>query len=306
MPHPVMSPRQVTIGGAAAFAGTTPRAVRHYHQIGLLPEPERGADGRRRYGYEDMIRLLWIRKMAEAGIGLHAMRSAFDGSQDIDETLERLADTLAAEEADITRQRAAVQRLKAVGSPLGLLSPLVTDRLGHLPAGALRPSDLDALLVTERMFGPLGAAVQASTFIALATHPELRAEADRLDAADAGLDDGVDPHDPRVDELAAEHHAHHTALMEAIEADGLAATEERLFDSHDDGPTDAGEARMSVVDAGSRMPYDLSPARTRCIELTARLLAHHQTGHPPRGASDVAMPTTPTSPGPESRSGQPE
>lgn len=306
MPHPVMSPRQVTIGGAAAFAGTTPRAVRHYHQIGLLPEPERGADGRRRYGYEDMIRLLWIRKMAEAGIGLHAMRSAFDGSQDIDETLERLADTLAAEEADITRQRAAVQRLKAVGSPLGLLSPLVTDRLSHLPAGALRPSDLDALLVTERMFGPLGAAVQASTFIALATHPELRAEADRLDAADAGLDDGVDPHDPRVDELAAEHHAHHTALMEAIEADGLAATEERLFDSHADGPTDAGEARMSVVDAGTRMPYDLSPARTRCIELTARLLAHHQTGHPPRGASDVAMPTTPTNPGPESRSGQPE
>lgn len=58
MPHLVMSPRQVTIGGAATFAGTTPRAVRHYHQIGLLPEPERGADGRRRYGYDDMIRLL--------------------------------------------------------------------------------------------------------------------------------------------------------------------------------------------------------------------------------------------------------
>lgn len=42
-------PRQVKIGDAAAFAGTTPRAVRHYHQIGLLPEPERGGDGRRRY-----------------------------------------------------------------------------------------------------------------------------------------------------------------------------------------------------------------------------------------------------------------
>lgn len=84
--------------------------------------PERGADGRRRYGYDDMIRLMWIRKMADAGFSLHAMRSAFDGSQDIEETLGRLADTLAAEEADIKRQRAAVQRLKAVGSPLGLLS----------------------------------------------------------------------------------------------------------------------------------------------------------------------------------------
>lgn len=276
MPHPVMSPRRVTIGGAAAFAGTTPRAVRHYHQIGLLPEPERGADGRRRYGHDDMIRLLWIRKMAEAGVSLHAMRSAFDGSQDIEETLGRLADTLAEEEADIKRQRAAVQRLKAVGSPLGLLSPLVTDRLSHLPTGALRSSDLDALLVSERMFGPLGAAVQASRFIALATHPELRAEEDRLEAADAGLDDSVDPHDPRVDELAAQHCAHHRALMEAIEADGLDAAEERLFEGRDDGPTDDGAPRMSAVDAASRMPYDLSPARKRCVELTARLLARQQ------------------------------
>ncbi|MGV9897245.1 MerR family transcriptional regulator, partial [Streptomyces tendae] len=27
------------MGDAAAFAGTTPRAIRHYHAIGLLPEP---------------------------------------------------------------------------------------------------------------------------------------------------------------------------------------------------------------------------------------------------------------------------
>ncbi|WP_327278503.1 MerR family transcriptional regulator (plasmid) [Streptomyces sp. NBC_01224] len=189
-------PREVKIGDAAAFAGTTPRAIRHYHQIGLLPEPERGGDGRRRYGYDDMIRLLWIRKMSEAGISLDDMRAAFDEARDVEDVLGRLEETLAAQEADIKRQRAAVQRLRVVGSPLGLLSPLVTDRLSHLPSGALRPSDLDALLVTERIFGPLGAAIQASVFITLATHPGLRAEADRLDAADAALDDTVDPHDP--------------------------------------------------------------------------------------------------------------
>lgn len=70
-------PRQVTIGGAAAFVGITPRAIRHYHQIGLLPEPERGSDGRRRYGYDEMIRLLWIRRMADAGIALDDIRDAF-------------------------------------------------------------------------------------------------------------------------------------------------------------------------------------------------------------------------------------
>ncbi|MCO8271065.1 MerR family DNA-binding transcriptional regulator [Actinoplanes sp. TRM 88003] len=41
----VMPPRLVKIGDAAVFAGTTPRAIRHYHQIGLLPEPERGGAG---------------------------------------------------------------------------------------------------------------------------------------------------------------------------------------------------------------------------------------------------------------------
>lgn len=223
-------PRQVKIGDAAAFAGVTPRAIRHYHGIGLLPEPERGGDGRRRYGYADMIRLLWIRKMADVGISLDDMRAAFgeardeaggeardeagdealnqaggetlDQAPDIESVLSRLEETLAAQEAAVKRRRAAVQRLQAVGSPLGLLSELVTDRLSHLPPGALRPSDLDALLVTERIFGPLGAAIQAGTFIVLATHPDLRAEEDRLEAAEAALDDGVEPYDPRVEELA--------------------------------------------------------------------------------------------------------
>ncbi|MFE5556545.1 MerR family transcriptional regulator [Streptomyces sp. NPDC056544] len=264
-------PREVKIGDAAAFAGTTPRAIRHYHQIGLLPEPERGGDGRRRYGYDDMIRLLWIRKMSEAGISLDDMRAAFDEARDVEDVLGRLEETLAAQEADIKRQRAAVQRLRIVGSPLGLLSPLVTDRLSHLPSGALRPSDLDTLLVTERIFGPLGAAIQASVFITLATHPDLRAEADRLDAADAALDDTVDPHDPQVEELAAQHCAHHNALLQAIEAAGLEVAEEKLFEIYDDASGEE-DARMSAFEAVTKMPYGFSAARTRCMELTARLL----------------------------------
>ncbi|MET0990624.1 MAG: MerR family transcriptional regulator [Glaciihabitans sp.] len=80
--HPsLIPPRRVKIGDAASFVGTTPRAIRHYHEIGLLPEPERGSDDRRRYGYEEMIRLLWIRKMADAGVEL-AEEVASQGSPD--------------------------------------------------------------------------------------------------------------------------------------------------------------------------------------------------------------------------------
>ncbi|MEV4966551.1 MerR family transcriptional regulator [[Kitasatospora] papulosa] len=272
-------PRQVKIGDAAAFAGITPRAIRHYHQIGLLPEPERGGDGRRRYGYDDMIRLLWIRKMAHAGVSLDDMRTAFseagdealDHAPDIESVLSRLEETLAAQEAAIKRRRVAVQRLQALGSPLGLLSELVTDRLSHLPPGALRPSDLDALLITERIFGPLGAAIQASTFIALATHPDLRAEEDRLDAAEAALDDGVEPDDPRVEELAVQRCAHQMALNQAIEAAGLDAAEEKIFEIYDADLKGEEGTTMSAAAAITKMPYDFSPARMRCVEIAGRL-----------------------------------
>ncbi|TBL41940.1 MerR family transcriptional regulator [Verrucosispora sp. SN26_14.1] len=281
--YPTLTPpRQVKIGDAAAFAGTTPRAIRHYHEIGLLPEPERGGDGRRRYGYDDMTRLLWIRKMADAGISLDDIRAAFGGARDdagdaaqdhapIESVLSRLEETLAAQEAAIKRRRAAVQRLQAVGSPLGLLSELVTDRLSHLPPGALRPSDLDALLITERIFGPLGAAIQAGTFIVLATHPELRAEEDRLEAAEAALDDGVDPDDPRVEELAAQRCAHLMALNQAIEAAGLDAAEEKIFETYEADLNGDEGAEMGAATAITKMPYDFSPARMRCVELAGRL-----------------------------------
>lgn len=58
------------IGQLAAYAGVTTRAVRHYHQIGLLPEPERDASGYRTYAAPDVVRLIRIRTLAEAGVPL--------------------------------------------------------------------------------------------------------------------------------------------------------------------------------------------------------------------------------------------
>lgn len=283
-------PRQVKIGDAAAFAGTTPRAIRHYHEIGLLPEPERGGDDRRRYGYEDMIRLLWIRKMADAGIALDDIRDAFttgtDSEDGIAGTLERLEETLAEQEAELRRQRTAVRRMRTEGSRMGLLSDFVTDRLKNLPEGSLRQADLDTLLVTERIFGPLGAAVQATRFIALATHPALREDSDRIDDAEEALDDSVPVDDPRVAQLAVERHIFESALQAVIEESGLDEDNDALFDAWDalhPEPTDNDEAdissgrretgSMSAFEAIGKMPYDTSPAQWRCMELAIELSA---------------------------------
>ncbi|MEU4690582.1 MerR family transcriptional regulator [Actinoplanes sp. NPDC023714] len=298
MPPSFMPPRNVKIGDAAAFAGSTPRAIRHYHGIGLLPEPERGGDGRRRYGYEDMIRLLWIRRMAGAGIALDDIRDAFTTGtaatgtaatgtaatpgRGIAGILERLEESLAEREAALRRQRAAVRRMRTEGSRMGLLSDLVTGRLEGLPEGSLREADLDTLLVTERIFGPLGAAVQATRFVALATHPALRAESDRVDAAEEALDDSVAVDDPRVARVAAERHAFESALQAVIEESGLDEADDALFDAAD---TDRPEARaMSAAEAAGLMPYDFSPARLRCMELAGELAARE--GRPAASAAD--------------------
>ncbi|MFB2586791.1 MerR family transcriptional regulator [Herbiconiux liukaitaii] len=304
--HPFPTPpRHVPIGDAAAFVGITPRAIRHYHQVGLLPERERGSDGRRRYGYAEIIRLLWIRRMADAGIALDDIRDAFDGAapggagggdesegggeDEVAGVLARLEDTLAAQEAELQQKRASVQRMRALGSRLGLLDDLVSGRLEGAPEGSLRQDDLDVLLVTERIFGPLGAAVQAGRFLALAADPALRAESDRVDAAEEALDDTVAVDDPRVAEVAAERHAFETTLMRVIEESGQLEDDDALFDAWDElhPPEDADPAPDADTDTdsdpatGSRgrsaaeiirsMPYDLSPARRRSMELAARL-----------------------------------
>lgn len=294
--HPsLIPPRQVKIGDAAAFAGITPRAIRHYHEIGLLPEPERGSDGQRRYGYDEMIRLLWIRKMADAGIALDDIRDAFadtaatgaDSDHGVAGILERLEKTLGAKEAELQRQRTAVQRMRTGGSKMGLLSDLVTNRLESLPEGSLRPADLDNLLVIERVFGPLGAAVNATRYIALATHPGLREESDRVDAAEEDLDDSIAVDDPVVAQVAAQRYAFEQALNAAIDESGLVQDEDALFDTWDaahpaadDGADGAGtvpekgQETMSAFEAIGKMPYDWSPARLRCVELVEELAAN--------------------------------
>ena len=272
MPLPPI-PRRVKIGDAAAFAGTTPRAIRHYHAIGLLAEPDRGSDDRRRYGYDDMMRLLWIRKMADAGISLDDIRTGFDGTAGIEQSLAQLEETLASKAAAIEAQRTAVHRFREAGSRLGLLSPLVGGRLRDLPPGALRSTDLDTLLVTERIFGPVGAAVQADRFIVLATHPELRAEEDRLAEAESALDDTVCPDDPRIEDLAARRCAHENALAAALDRSGLDEALEDLLDQHDEhAGQEEAEATMSALEAIGKVPYDFSPARVRYEERVIELL----------------------------------
>jgi DNA-binding transcriptional MerR regulator len=72
----------LTIGHLAAYAGVTVRAVRHYHQVGLLPEPARDRSGYRSYDADAVVRLIRIRTLAEAGVPLARVQELLDADQD--------------------------------------------------------------------------------------------------------------------------------------------------------------------------------------------------------------------------------
>jgi DNA-binding transcriptional MerR regulator len=68
----------LTIGQLASYAGVTIRAVRHYHHVGLLPEPQRDSSGYRTYDAAAVVRLIRIRTLAEAGVPLARIRELLD------------------------------------------------------------------------------------------------------------------------------------------------------------------------------------------------------------------------------------
>jgi DNA-binding transcriptional MerR regulator len=61
---------RLTIGQLAAYVGVTVRAVRHYHQRGLLAEPARDASGYRRYDAQAVLDLIRIKILSDAGAPL--------------------------------------------------------------------------------------------------------------------------------------------------------------------------------------------------------------------------------------------
>jgi DNA-binding transcriptional MerR regulator len=64
------SGNRLRIGELAHLAGTTTRAVRHYHANGLLAEPDRDDSGYRRYGAEHPVGLIRIRRLRSLGMPL--------------------------------------------------------------------------------------------------------------------------------------------------------------------------------------------------------------------------------------------
>ena len=126
----------LTIGQLAAYAGVTVRAVRHYHQIGLLPEPERDASGYRRYGAQAVVSLIKIRTLADAGVPLSQIGPMLEAdASTFAEAVQRIDNHLRDEIDRLETSRKQIAQL-AAGDSLALPPEVVAylDRLREIGA----------------------------------------------------------------------------------------------------------------------------------------------------------------------------
>ncbi len=123
----------LTISQLAAYAGVTVRAVRHYHQVGLLPEPERDASGYRRYDAAAVIELIRIRTLAEAGVPLARVHDLLEAdAEEFETAVAEIDRRLRAEVRQIQEHRRRIALL-AAGDSLAL-----PDEVVELPRPAPR------------------------------------------------------------------------------------------------------------------------------------------------------------------------
>ena len=135
----------LTIGQLATYAGVTQRTVRHYHQIGLLPEPARDSSGYRSYGAQAVVDLIRIRTLAEAGVPLARVQALLEaGEEEFAAAVDEIDRRLRAEIRELQEHRRRIARL-AGGDSLAL-PPEVVTYLDRLRASGVS----DAMVAGER------------------------------------------------------------------------------------------------------------------------------------------------------------
>ncbi|GAB3494705.1 MerR family transcriptional regulator [Nocardiopsis coralliicola] len=143
----------------AELAGTSLRTVRHYHDIGLLEEPARRANGYKSYGVQHLSRVIRIRRLSDLGFSLSQIAEM--GDADVHPAQEELR-TLDAELA------ATIERLQQTRVELALAmrrnsATDLPDELGAAAAGAdLSESARGLFVVWSRLMGPEGLATAAA------------------------------------------------------------------------------------------------------------------------------------------------
>lgn len=194
------------IGEVAELAGVSTRTIRHYHQIGLLPEPVRMANGYRGYELRDVVVLLRVRRLAELGLRLDEVGDvlADDKGRDLREILVELDADLAEQERRIRLRRQRIAELLA-NADASTFSGELADLLADLERTSGDHGDGDAEWLVTRVFDVMSGALMSSehgAYRAVLVDRELADQLAELAGAYRALA-GRPPDDPAVEVLAS-------------------------------------------------------------------------------------------------------
>lgn len=92
----------------AELAGTTVNAVRHYHRLGLLPEPDRRVNNYKQYGVRELVQLLRIRRLVSLGVPLSKISGMRGGGASDPAALQAVDAQLAERIAQLQQARADI------------------------------------------------------------------------------------------------------------------------------------------------------------------------------------------------------
>lgn len=235
----------------AELAGTSLRAVRHYHDVGLLPEPERRSNGYKQYGVSHLVRLVRIKRLTDLGLSLTQIAAMGDADDHPEDALRQLDTELAA----------TIERLQRARDELGLI--LQNAAPTDLPAEFVPPgvvatwsdADRSLIVVLTRVLGPRGMQVYADM---LANAPD-DPVANDFDALSPDADE------PTRQDLAVR-------LVPYILA--ITAANPGLPESESDAPQGARFAQKTIGTAISELYH---PAQLDVLSRAGRLLREGRT-----------------------------
>lgn len=146
----------------AELTGVTVRTLRHYHQIGLLPEPPRSPNGYRAYRAIDAARVLRIRSLVKLGMSLSDVAAILEeeGGSDRPTTQKILSDLdgeLAAQIRRLKQKRRTIALLRERGFNPDAASPFGDHLVRMKEQGSstrLIENERAGLLLIEQIFPP--------------------------------------------------------------------------------------------------------------------------------------------------------
>ncbi|CAN5684093.1 MerR family transcriptional regulator [soil metagenome] len=176
--------------------------MRHYHQVGLLDEPDRRSNGYKQYNVAHLVRLVRIKRLVDLGFSLPQIAEMGDADDHPEEALRTLDAELAA----------TIERLQAARGELAVIlehsAPTDLPPQFVLPETAAKLSDADRSLVVvlTRVLGPDGLRAYADLLENAPDEPAVMAFDDiPADADEATRQDIAERLVPYIRDLHAAH-----------------------------------------------------------------------------------------------------